>query len=88
MKVAEPGLQRPGFDRAGFARSAAIGFKMTRANADLKPSKCGRALAMRTSTAQVFSADDLSFPAASQSERLDNPCEVQVWSRTCYTHVK
>ena len=73
MKVAEQGLQTPGFDRAGFARSAAVGFKMTRANTDLTPSKCGRAIAMRTSTARVFSADYLSFPAASQSEPLDNP---------------
>lgn len=47
-----------------------------------------RLAGMRTSMSTVIPRDDLSLPAASQSEHLDNACGLQVWSRTCYTHVK
>jgi hypothetical protein len=73
MKVAKRGLQTRGFARRGSPRSGAIGFEMTRANADLKPANCGQPVAMRTSMPNVISEDGLSLPAASQSEPLDNP---------------
>ena len=72
MKVGELGGQARGFTRSGWPRRGAVGFKMTIANADLKPAKYGPAVAMRTSRPKVISPDDLSFAAASQSERLDN----------------
>ena len=88
MKVGDLGGKARGFTRAGWPRSGAVGFKMTIANADLKPAKYGPAVAMRTSMPKMISPDDLSFAAASQSERLDKATGLQVWSRTCYTHVK
>jgi hypothetical protein len=88
MKLAERALQTRGFARRGSPRSGAVGFKMTRANADLKPSKYGHAVAMRTSTAKMIPQNGLSVSAASGSEDLDNSRGLQVWSRTCYTHVK
>ena len=60
-----------------------MGLKMTRANVDLKPSRYGPAVAMPKTIPQ----DDLSLTAASQSEGLDKATGLQVWSRTCYTHV-
>jgi hypothetical protein len=73
MKVAERGLRTRGFARRGSPRSGAIGFEMTRANADLKPAKCGHAVAMRTSMPTPISRNELSITAVSQSEALDNP---------------
>jgi hypothetical protein len=73
MKIAKRGLQTHGFAHRGSPRSGAIGFEMTRANADLKPANCGQAVAMRTSMPNVISEDGLSIQAASRSEPLDNP---------------
>jgi hypothetical protein len=87
MKVANPGGQARGCVRRRPPGSEASGYKMTSTNVCLDPRRCGRASAMGTSMAQVISPDDLSFPAASQSEDLDNSRGLQVWSRTCYTHV-
>jgi hypothetical protein len=77
MKLAERALQMRGFARQGSPRSGAVGFKMTRANADLKPSEYGHAVAMRTSTPKVIPQNGLSVSAASGSEALDNLCDLQ-----------
>jgi hypothetical protein len=72
MKVAELGVQARGRARRGSPRSRATGFKMSRANVCLKPLRCGRAVAMRTSVPIVISQNNLSVLMASESEILDN----------------
>jgi hypothetical protein len=88
MKVAERGLRSREFTRAGSPRGGAVRFQMTRANADLKLAKFGHRVAMRTSMPKVIPQNDLSVLPAPESEHLDNSRGLQVWSRTCYTHVK
>jgi hypothetical protein len=44
--------------------------------------------AMPTSMPIAVSQKDLSVSTAWWSEALDNSPGLQVWSRTCYTHVK
>ena len=46
-----------------------------------------RPVAIPTSMAIVVSQKDSSVSAAWRSEALDNSPGLQVWSRTCYTHV-
>jgi hypothetical protein len=77
MKVAGRGPQTCGFAHAGWPRTDSVGFLMTRAKADLKLSRFGHAAAMRMSMRKVISKNDLSFQAASQSERLDNATGLQ-----------
>lgn len=88
MKMVKRGQQSRGFAREGSPRSRAVGLGLTRANADLTGSKYGPAVAIRTSTPNVVPQNDLSPTAAPRSEDLDNSVGRQVWSRTCYTHVK
>jgi hypothetical protein len=77
MKVADLGGQARGCVRRRPPRNEASGYKMTRVNVRLDSCRRDRAVAMRTSMAQVIFPDDLSLPAASQSERLDKASGLQ-----------
>ena len=77
MNVADLGGQGCGCVRRRSPRSDATGFKMTRANVRLDSYRCGRAVGIRTSTSEVISQNDLSLPAASQSEHLDKASGLQ-----------
>jgi phage terminase large subunit-like protein len=77
MKVVDLGGHARGCVPRRSPRSEASGYKMTRANVRLDSCRCGRVVAMRTSMSQAISPDDLSFPAASQSEDLDKASGLQ-----------
>ena len=87
LKVADIGVQALGRARPG---SPAAGYRIDDDHGKRVSQACRRArlVAMRTSTPKASPQNDLSLPAASQSEDLDNSPGLQVWSRTCYTHVK
>jgi hypothetical protein len=87
LRVADMGARahgraRPGSPAANYRIGDDHGKRVSR------DSRRVRLVAMRTSMSTVIPGNDLSLPAASQSEGLDNPCDLQVWSRTCYTHVQ
>jgi hypothetical protein len=86
LKVADIGVRahrraRPGSPAAGYRIGDDHGIRVSQACRGARP------VVMRTSMSTGIRQNDLSLPAASQSELLDNPCDLQVWSRTCYTHV-
>jgi hypothetical protein len=87
LEVAAIGTQPRGCARRG---SPAADHLMGDDHGKRVPQGCRRArpVARQTSMSMVISQNDLSLPAASQSEALDKPCGIPVWSRTCYTHVE
>jgi hypothetical protein len=86
LKVADMGVRAHGRARPG---SPAAGYRIGGDHGKRVSQACGaRSVVMRTSMSTVIPQNDLSLPAASRSEDLDNSLGLQVWSRTCYTHVE